>query len=47
MLCREVLVVAPCKFKFGSHERGHCWDTVAKNLNGLAHQSFKVDMRAV
>ncbi|XP_065067933.1 histone-lysine N-methyltransferase, H3 lysine-79 specific-like [Rhopilema esculentum] len=47
MLCREVLVVEPYKFKLGSRERGHCWDTVAKNLNGLAHPSFMVDKRAV
>ena len=40
-------MVASCKFKFDSHERGHGWETVAKNLNDLAQQSFKVDMRAV
>ena len=46
VLCR-VLVVEPYKFKLGSRERGHYWDTVAKNVNGLAHPSFMVDKRAV
>ena len=47
LLCREVLVVEPYKFKLGSLERGHCWDTVAKNLNGLAQPSLMVDKTAV
>ena len=47
LLCREVLVVEPYKFKLGSLERGHCWDTVAKSLNGLAQPSLMVDKTAV
>ena len=47
MLCREVLVVEPYKFKSGSRERGACWEKVANNLNGIEHPLFIVDKRAV
>ncbi|XP_065067562.1 DNA ligase 1-like [Rhopilema esculentum] len=47
MLCREVLVVEPYKFKIGSRERGACWEKVANNLNGIEHPLFIVDKRAV
>ena len=47
MLCREILVVEPFRFKHGSRERGNAWENVATNLNGSGNPKFNVDHRAV
>ena len=47
LLCREILVEEPYKFKHGSRERGHCWDTIANNLNSMKEENFIVDQRSV
>lgn len=47
LLCREILVEEPYKFKHGSRERGHCWDTIATNLNSMKEEKFIVDQRSV
>ena len=47
MLCKEMLVIEPYKFKSGSQERGACWEKVATNLNCIEHPLFIVDKRAV
>jgi hypothetical protein len=40
-------VKEPYKFKHGSRERGHCWDTIADNLNSMGGEKFIVDQRSV
>ena len=47
MLCREILVVEPFRFKHGSRDRGNAWENVATNLNGSGNPKFNVDQRAV
>lgn len=47
LLCREILTEEPYQFKHGSREKGHCWDTIAKNLNSMSEEKFVVDQRAV
>ena len=47
LLCREILVDEPYKFKHGSRERGHCWDTIADHLNQMSKEFFFVDQRSV
>ena len=47
LLCREILVGEPYKFKCGSRERGHCWDTIANHLNSMREERFIVDQRSV
>ena len=47
MLCREMLVIQPFRFKHGTRDRGRCWENIAQNLNDIAHLNFIVDMRGV
>ena len=45
MLCREILVCEPYKFK-GSRERGQCWDMIAENFNQFKDPTFYVKKRS-
>ena len=47
LLCRESVLEEPFKLRFGSRERGKCWDKIAQNLNALGTPSFCVDQRSV
>ena len=47
LLCREILVLQPFQFKFGSRKKGQCWDKIAKNLNVIERPNFIVDQRGV
>ncbi|CAB3990784.1 Hypothetical predicted protein [Paramuricea clavata] len=47
LLCREILVKEPYKFKHGSREKGHCWNTIADNLKSMGGEKFIVDQRSV
>lgn len=47
LLCREVLVEEPYRFKSGTRERGQSWDKVANALNAQENIRFSVDQRAV
>ena len=47
MLCREILVIEPFNFKYGSRERGQAWEKIAQNLNQGLAPKFNVDQRAV
>ena len=40
LLCREILVEEPFKFKHGSRERGQHWDKVATSLNQMGKPRF-------
>ena len=45
LLCREILLLEPYKFKAGTREKGNLWKAIADNLNSL--DRFQVDARAV
>ena len=45
LLCREILVLEPYKFKARTREKGNMWKAIADNVIFLA--GFKVDARAV
>lgn len=47
LLCREVLVEEPYKFKHGSRDRGQKWERIAHSLNAVDRLHFSVDQRAV
>ena len=47
LLCREILVEEPYKFKHGSRERGQCWDRIANALSRIEKPRFMVDQRSV
>ena len=47
MLCREILVIEPFSFRYGSRERGQAWEKIAHNLNQSIYPKFNVDKRAV
>ena len=47
LLCREILVVEPFRFKAGTKERGQAWDKVASVLNLVEGLHFVVDQRGV
>lgn len=47
ILCREILLFEPYKFKVRSHQRGNAWQAIADNLNSLETMDFRVDKRAV
>ena len=47
LLCREILVEEPFKFKHGSRERGQHWDKIATSLNQMGKPRFLVDQRSV
>ena len=33
LLCREILLEEPFRFKAGTRERGQVWDKIAHNIN--------------
>ena len=45
LLCREILLFEPYKFKARTREKGNSWKAMADNLNSI--DGFKVDARAV
>ena len=47
LLCREILLCEPYKFKARTKERGNVWKIIANNLNIMAGENFAVDQRAV
>lgn len=49
LLCREILLLEPYKFKARSRERGNIWKQIAEHLNEVSNDDifFKVDNRAV
>ena len=47
LLCRDILIEEPFKFKLGTRERGQRWDKIASNLNRIGNPHFWVDQRAV
>ena len=42
IICREVLVSEPYKFKARTSERGQSWESVVQHLNGIHQPSFRV-----
>ena len=42
IMCREVLVSKPYKFKPRTPERGQSWESVAQQLNSIHQLSFRV-----
>ena len=47
LLCREILITEPYRYKAGTRERGQAWDKVAQALNSIEGVRFVVDQRAV
>ena len=47
IMCREVLLSEPYKFKLRSPERGQLWDKIAQNLNVIDQPVFRVTARSV
>ena len=47
LLCREILVEEPFRFKAGTKERGQVWDKVANSLNSCKELRFLVKQRGV
>ena len=45
LLCRDILLLEPYKFKARTREKGDLWKAISDNLNSL--DGFKVDARAV
>ena len=47
LLCREILVSQPFKFKERTVERGKIWDEIANRLNNCHTLKFRVNKRSV
>ena len=47
ILCREILVSEPYKFKPRTLERGKVWDEIAERLNNIKDPKFKVSKRSI
>ena len=47
VMCREVLVVEPYKFKIRRPKRGQAWESLADNLNSIPSIKFRVTARSV
>ena len=47
LLCREILVSQPFKFKERTVERGKIWDEIANRLNNCLTLKFRVNKRSV
>lgn len=47
LLCREVLLEEPYKYKKGSNEKGKKWTEIAEALNKSEEVKFKVSQRGV
>ena len=46
-LCHEILVTHPYQLKYGSRERGQCWEKITNALNLVEGPRFVVDQRSV
>ena len=47
LLCREILVEEPFRFKAGTREKGQVWDKIANSLNNCKELRFLVNQRGV
>ena len=47
LLCREILVIEPYRFRTGTREKGQAWDKIAKNLNCIEGSRLVVEQRGV
>ena len=47
LLCREILVSQPFKFKERTVERGKIWDEIGNRLNNCQTSKFRVNKRSV
>ena len=47
ILCREILVSEPYKFKPRTLEGGKVWDEIAERLNNIKDPKFKVSKRSI
>ena len=47
LLCREVLLEEPYKYKKGSNEKGKKWTEIAEALNKSEEVKFKVTQRGI
>ena len=44
---RELLLIEPWNYKYGSNERGNFWERISESFNQLTDISFKVTQRSV
>ena len=44
---RELLLFEPWNYKYGSKERGNCWERISESLNQVTGIFFKVTQRSV
>ena len=44
---RELLLFEPWNYKYGSKERGNCWERISASLNQVTGIFFKVTQRSV
>lgn len=47
MLCREILLIQPHKYRLKSTERGNAWTSIANDLNAIQELRFTVTQKAV
>ncbi|ROL49844.1 hypothetical protein DPX16_0727 [Anabarilius grahami] len=47
LLCREILLTEPYRYKKGSVDKGKAWSTIADTLNCSQDLKFKVTQRSV
>ena len=47
ILLRELLLFEPWNYKYGSKDRGNCWERISESLNQITDISFKVTQRSV
>ena len=47
LLCREILLYEPYKYKPRTKERSLVWKYIAESLNSISNEVFNVDARAV
>ena len=47
LLCREILVCQPYKFKERTVERGKIWEEISNHLNTCETAKFRVNKRSV
>ena len=46
LICREILVSQPFKFKERTFEKGKIWDAIANRLNNCQTLKFRVNKRS-
>jgi len=47
ILCREIIMIQPYKFKPGSKESGHAWSTISTDLNKVSEVKFCTTQKSV